>query len=208
MGAVFANWGDAAMKTFLKSGRSAAAIAVGLIGAAALAGAASGQTSKGVAATPLTLLQLMRANVEIPADGVWAAQSADKLSDQDWLLAKQDAVNVIASPSFIASAGDGPKDRERQANADYQAWARDVQDTGIKLLAAVKAKDKMKLSDAADHLSEVCQNCHDKYRPEIPSDGVQRFPFYLARGSSRRGEEAILSRGAGGSTIRPPSAPS
>jgi cytochrome c556 len=123
----------------------------------------------------------MRANVETAADGVWAAQSAEKLSAADWLLAEQDATNVIASASFIANAGIGPKDKAMQANADYQAWAKDVQDTGIKILAAVKAKDQMAMGAAADHLSDTCQACHDKYRPQVPSDGVVRFPFYPAR---------------------------
>jgi hypothetical protein len=158
-----------------------AALAGGLGAALLLAGAAGGQPAKGGFSTPLTTLQLMRANVEIPADGIWAAQSAEKLTDQDWLLADQDAVNIVAASSFIAAGGAGPKDRAWAANADYQAWAKDVQDTGLKILAAVKAKDQMKMADAADHLSEVCQSCHDKYRPEISSDGVQRFPFYPAR---------------------------
>jgi hypothetical protein len=30
-------------------------------------------------------------------------------------------------------------------------------------------------------LNEVCQSCHTKYRPEAPSDGVARYPFYPKR---------------------------
>ena len=159
----------------------AATLAVGLTCAFALAGAAGSQPTNAGLAPPLTLLQLMRANVETSADGIWAVQGAESLSENDWLLAEQDATNIIASASFISSAGNGPKDKTWQANADYQAWAKDIQDTGIKLLAAVKAKDQMKLGEAADHLAETCQGCHDKYRPETPSDGVSRFPFYPAR---------------------------
>ena len=159
----------------------AAAVASGLVGAFLLAGAAGGQPAKTVGSPPVTLLQIMRANVEIAADGIWGVTSNEKLSDPEWLLAQQDATNVVISASLIAGAGNGPKDKTWQANADYQSWAKDVQDTGLKLMAAAKAKDLKALGDQGDHLAEVCQSCHDKYRPEIPSDGVARFPFYPAR---------------------------
>jgi hypothetical protein len=34
---------------------------------------------------------------------------------------------------------------------------------------------------AADHLQEVCEGCHTKYRAQTPSDGVSRYPFYPKR---------------------------
>ncbi len=167
----------------MKRNRAAFAVTItaGLGAALLMASTVGGQPVKTVGAPPLTLLQIMRANVEIPADGVWGVTSEEKLSDAQWLLAEQDATNVIASASFIASAGAGPKDKAWQANANYQAWAKDVQDTGIKLLAATKAKDLKALGEAGDHLADVCQSCHDKYRPENPSDGIARFPFYPPR---------------------------
>ncbi len=156
--------------------------AAGLGAALILAGTAGGAPAKrGLPPPPLTTLQLMRANVEIPADGIWAAATAKSLSDQDWALAEQDAMNIIASATFIAAGGNTAKDKAKTLKADYQGWAREVQATGIKILAAAKAKDQMKMSEAGDRLVDVCQSCHDKYRPEIPSDGVQRFPFYPAR---------------------------
>ncbi len=158
-----------------------ATVAAALGSAFLLAGAAGGQTTTKVGAPPLTLLQIMRASVEVPADGVWGVTSKDKLSDQEWLLAEQDSTNLIVAASLIASAGNGPKDKGWQANANYQAWAKDVQDDAVKLLAAAKARDLKTLGETGDHLAGVCQDCHDKYRPEIPSDGVARFPFYPAR---------------------------
>ena len=158
-----------------------AAAATGLGAVVMLAGAANGQAPAKLGAPPLSLLQIMRANVEIPADGIWAATPKDKLSDAEWLLAEQDATNLIASASYISAAGTGPKDKAWQANADYQGWARAVQDDGVKLLAAAKSKNLMALQDTGDHLAGVCQDCHDKYRPETPSDGVARFPFYPPR---------------------------
>jgi hypothetical protein len=39
----------------------------------------------------------MRASVEIPADGIWAAQGADKLSDDDWPLVDEDSVSLAGA---------------------------------------------------------------------------------------------------------------
>jgi hypothetical protein len=130
---------------------------------------------------PVSILDLMRASVEIPADGSWAAQGAEKLSDDDWLLADEDSVNLAGAATLMSKPGTGKNDRQWVANADWQSWVRDVQKTALAIRAAAKAKDLSKFSAAADHLSEVCQSCHTKYRPEAPSDGVARYPFYPKR---------------------------
>jgi cytochrome c' len=132
-------------------------------------------------AVPVSILDLMRASVEIPADGIWAAQGAEKLSDDQWLLADEDSVSLAGAATLISKPGTGKNDRKWVANADWQSWVRDVQTTALALRAAAKAKDFAKFGAAADHLSEVCQSCHTKYRPEAPSDGVARYPFYPKR---------------------------
>jgi Cytochrome C' len=130
---------------------------------------------------PLSPLEVMRASIEIPADGLWAAEGADKLTDEDWLLVDQDSVQLIAATSLVARGGTGKNDAKWVANADWQAWTRDMQKTAIELRGTVKSQDAAKLAAAADHLQEVCSACHAKYRPTEPSDGVARYPFYPKR---------------------------
>jgi hypothetical protein len=133
------------------------------------------------AAVPVSILDLMRASLEIPADGIWAAQGAEKLSDDDWLLADEDSVSLAGAATLISKPATGKNDGKWVANADWQSWVRDLQKTALSIRAAAQAKDSAKFSAAADHLSEVCQSCHTKYRPEAPSDGVARYPFYPKR---------------------------
>jgi Cytochrome C' len=130
---------------------------------------------------PISLLDVMRASVEIPADGIWAAEAADKLSEDDWQLADQDAVNLIAATTLLASGGTGTNDAKWVANADWQTWVRDMQKTAAQIRAAVKAMDQKKMAAVADHLQEICEACHTKYRPQAPSDGLSRYPFYPKR---------------------------
>jgi hypothetical protein len=130
---------------------------------------------------PLSLVDVMRASIEIPADGLWAAAEADKLSEEDWQLADQDAVNLIAATTLIASAGTGKTDRKWVANADWQSWVREMEKTALVIRAAVKSQDQKKLAAAADHLLQTCESCHAKYRSQTASDGVSRYPFYPKR---------------------------
>jgi hypothetical protein len=149
--------------------------------------AGSAQKAAAVAPTsrpvilPISLLDVMRASIEIPADGIWAAEGADKMSEEDWQLADQDAVNLIAATTLLATAGTGKDDAKWVANADWQAWVRDLQKTALQIRSAVKAADQKKMAAAADHLQEVCEACHTKYRPTTPSDGFSRYPFYPKR---------------------------
>jgi hypothetical protein len=166
------------------SRRNAAACLVSL-GVAVLMGgptwAAKAPGNPPPLAVPVSILDLMRASIEIPADGIWAAQGAESLTDDDWLLADQDSVSLAGAATLISKPGTGKNDRKWVANADWQSWVRDLQTTALKIRAAAKAKESSQFSAAADHLSEVCQSCHTKYRPEAPSDGLARYPFYPKR---------------------------
>ena len=130
---------------------------------------------------PISTADLMRASIEIPADGIWAAEGSEKLADEDWQLADEDAVNLIAGTLLMSKAGSGKKDASWVANADWQSWSKDMQKTALQLRAAVKEKDAKKLGAAGDHLQELCEGCHTKYRPQTPTDGVSRYPFYPKR---------------------------
>jgi hypothetical protein len=143
--------------------------------------AASGHAAVSSASPALSILDLMRASIEVPADGLWAAEGAEKLTDEDWLLVDQDSVQLIGAVSLLANGGAGKNDAKWGANADWQKWVSDMQKTAVALRAAGKAQDAAKLAAAGDHLQEVCAGCHAKYRPAEPSDGVARYPFYPKR---------------------------
>ncbi|HWW20187.1 MAG TPA: cytochrome c [Steroidobacteraceae bacterium] len=143
----------------------------------------AGPDARAIPAAGLAIsqLELMRASVQIPADGIWGAAGADKLSDDEWLLAEQDSTNLVAAASLLGMPGTGKKDRNWIASADWQGWVREFRRTALELHAAAKAHDLPKLSAAGDHLTKVCEDCHAKYRPATPSDGVSRYPFYPKR---------------------------
>jgi len=152
-----------------------------LVGSSALAAGAGNADAPKPLPSSLSILEVMRASIEIPAEGLWAAQGADKLSEEDWQLADQDAVQLIGATTLVSRGGTGKHDQQWAAKADWQAWVGDMLKTGLALRAAAKAQDAAKLASSADHLQEICTACHAKYRPAEASDGVARYPFYPKR---------------------------
>jgi hypothetical protein len=117
---------------------SAAAAAAPAAPASPKASAANAGSQAGLA---VSLLDVMRASIQIPADGIWGAAGGDKLSDDQWLLAEQDSVNLIAAATLIAMPGNGKHDRQWVANADWQGWVREYKRAALDIHAAVKAHD-------------------------------------------------------------------
>lgn len=141
--------------------------------------------SKPATALPLSIADLMRASIEIPADGIWAAEGSEKLSDEEWQLADQDSVNLLVATQLMSKAGTGKQDAKWVSAADWQTWSRDMQKTALQIRSAAKEKDQKKLAAAGDRLQELCEACHTKYRPQTPTDGISRYPFYPKRELSK-----------------------
>jgi hypothetical protein len=132
-------------------------------------------------ALPISVADLMRASIEVAADGIWAAEGSEKLSDEEWQLADQDSVNLLVATQLMSKAGTGKQDATWVSAADWQTWSRQMQSAALQIRGAAKEMDQKKLAAAGDRLQELCEACHTKYRPQIPTDGISRYPFYPKR---------------------------
>lgn len=130
----------------------------------------------------LSINDVMVAMVDFAADGVWRPPAMDEpMTERDWLLAEQDAKNLIAASTLITMAGTGANDEEWVTHPDWRRWAADMLETSQQALSAVEAKDQERLLLVGDRLVEICQECHQQYKPGLPSMGVTRFPIYPKR---------------------------
>ncbi len=155
------------------------ALSVGIIGA--LAVVAADAAPEAAKALPVTVADHMRAAIEVPAQGIWGVQFEEKLSDDQWRLLDQDATALAVAAGALTSPGTGKADAAWARNADWQSWTGELQRAALELRTAARAKDQDKLMAGGDRLQEVCQGCHAKYRPQTPSDGVTRYPYYPKR---------------------------
>lgn len=127
----------------------------------------------------VSLNATMVALVDFAADGVWRpAASETPLTDTQWALVDQNAVNLIAAASLITMKGQGVNDEAWVVNPDWRRWSLEMRTTAAQVRAAVAARDQERLRLAGDRLVEICQTCHQAFKPGLPSMGVTRFPVY------------------------------
>ena len=133
-------------------------------------------------ALPIPINAVMVALVDFAADGIWRpAASEVPLTDAQWLLAEQDAYNLIASTTLMTTRGTGTNDANWIKDPDWRRWASEMQVVALEAKAAVDAKDQARLRLVGDRLIELCQTCHQKFKPGLPSMGITRFPIYPKR---------------------------
>jgi hypothetical protein len=131
---------------------------------------------------PIPINAVMVAMVDFAADGIWRpVASPYGLSADQWLLAEQDAYNLIASTTLITTAGTGEMDAEWVKDPDWRRWSREMQTVAIEAKGAIEAKDTERLKLVGDRLVEICQACHQKFKPALPMMGITRFPIYPKR---------------------------
>jgi hypothetical protein len=136
----------------------------------------------GPLAMPIPINAVMVALVDFAADGIWRPAASDlSLSAEQWLLAEQDAYNLIASTTLITTAGAGTSDAEWVKDPDWRRWAAEMQTVALEAKAAIDAKDQERLRLVGDRLVELCQACHQKFKPGLPVMGITRFPIYPKR---------------------------
>jgi hypothetical protein len=144
--------------------------------------AATPADSTGPIPLSLTINEVMVALVDFAADGVWRPPAQDEpMTDRQWLLAEQDAKNLIASATLITMAGKGDNDAGWVTKEDWRRWSADMLEEAQQALSAIEARDRERLLLVGDRLVETCQECHQQYKPGLPSMGVTRFPIYPKR---------------------------
>ena len=134
---------------------------------------------------PVPINAVMVSLIDFAADGIWRpAASEVPLSDDQWQLAEQDAYNLIVSTTLMTTPGTGANDAEWVKDSDWRRWTKEMQVVALEAKAAVDAKDQERLRLVGDRLVELCQTCHQKFKPGLPSMGITRYPIYPKRDGS------------------------
>lgn len=131
---------------------------------------------------PVPINAVMVAQLDFAADGIWRpAASVAPLTDAQWLLAEQDAVNLISAATLITTPGTGGNDALWVQDPEWRRWASEMQTVALEAKGAIDNRDKERLALVGDRLVELCQACHQKFKPGLPTMGITRFPIYPKR---------------------------
>lgn len=157
-------------------------------GAGATNGAAA---SSAPAAPPLTLPISLNAvmvgaidHASDPLFGVGNAMfGSGKLpkTDADWREVQFHAHQMIILGKVIQLPGTGLRDAEWAANAQFRAYADSLSAVGMDMLALTETKDAKGFEAAGNKLIEICEACHQAFKPDIPTMKIYHQTLQKAR---------------------------
>jgi len=155
-----------------------AASAYGLLGGAAGLAQAPAAAPPHVS-LPISINSVMVALVDQAAHEIWEGGNQDRdLSDREWLLIEQHALQLVAAGSVVSLGGTGSADRGWALSPAWQDWSRKLGTVALEAKQAVDAKSKVALRDAADKLVDTCESCHKIFKPDVPTEGIMHQPHY------------------------------
>ena len=94
------------------------------------------------------------AGFEITADGV---EDLAPASDEQWLAVRNSSAAIIEVGNILLMP------THYRDDAAWSRWVRDLQSTGMQLLATAESRDSTRLFSLGGELFEACQSCHDHY---------------------------------------------
>lgn len=151
--------------------------AAGLIAAVGIAAEPS-TTDREFIEMQTSLNAIMVAVVDWSAHEVWEASYAEALTDRNWLTLKQYAIELLASGTLVSLGGTGRADRSWVTNDEWQEWTASMIEESRLILGAVDRKDQDGLRAAGERLVEICEGCHDGFKPNLPTEGIMHVPHH------------------------------
>jgi len=128
---------------------------------------------------PISINSVMVSLVDQAAHEIWDGGNQDRdLTDDEWLLIEQHALQLAAAGSVISLGGTGSADHGWALSPAWQDWSRKLSAGALEAKQAVDARSKVALRDAGDRLVDTCESCHKIFKPDIPTEGIMHQRHY------------------------------
>lgn len=131
----------------------------------------------GVTKLPVSINAAMVGLVDHSADYIFAVGNGDlPRNDNDWHMVSNSAYEIMLSGAVIQIPGTGEFDENWTANPEWITLSKDLTEIGSDAvkLADAKSTDVAAWRAVGDRLIQNCMDCHQKFKPEIPSEGILR----------------------------------
>lgn len=131
----------------------------------------------GVAELPVSINAAMVGLVDHSADYIFAVGNGDlPRNDNDWHLVLSSAYEIMLGGAVIQIPGTGQFDRQWTEAPEWVELSQDLTAIGADAvtLAEAKSTDVAAWRTVGDRLINNCMDCHARFKPEIPSEGILR----------------------------------
>src|SRR5690606_38511350 len=126
---------------------------------------------------PVSTNAAMVGMVDQAADYIFAVGNGDlPRNDDDWHRVSNSAYTTMLSGTVIQVPGTGEFDRQWTENPEWIELSEQLTQIGSDAvqLAEAKSTDVEAWRAIGDRLIQNCLDCHQKFKPEIPSEGILR----------------------------------
>ncbi|MDR2212510.1 MAG: cytochrome c [Pseudomonadales bacterium] len=128
---------------------------------------------------PVSINALMVTLVDHSAHHIWNHQALERdLTDDEWRLVEYYSIQLAASGPLLTLGGNGPDDAAWAADSRWRDMSQAMSSAAVVAMDAAKSKNKELLSSAGDTLLEVCESCHQTFKPSSPTEGFVHNPDY------------------------------
>jgi hypothetical protein len=117
---------------------------------------------------------LMVALVDHASHELWNVETeggAPK-SDKEWREVEHHATQLAGAGTLIAVGGTGKADPGWALLPNWRKHSQHLNEAGLAALSAARAKNLEALVKANGQLVEVCESCHQEYKPDLPTEGI------------------------------------
>lgn len=124
---------------------------------------------------PVSINAAMVGLVDHSADYIFAVGNGDLPRDEhDWDLVRSASYDMLLGGTVIQIEGTGEHDAQWVANPEWQRMSQDLTAIGqdALTLADAKSTDVAAWQKVGNRLVENCLACHEKFKPEVPSQGI------------------------------------
>lgn len=124
---------------------------------------------------PVSINAAMVAMVDHSSDYLFALGNGDMpRNDHDWDLVRVSAYETMLSGKVIQIEGTGEYDAQWVTNPEWDALSDQLTMIGSDALNLVEEKstDTEAWRAVGDRLVQNCLTCHEKFKPEVPSEGI------------------------------------
>jgi cytochrome c556 len=123
----------------------------------------------------ISVNQVMVSVIDHNSHFLWDVADAAKApkNDRDWHELEHAAVTLVGSGSMLMMGGTGPSDNDWSKQPEWAKLTQDQTDAANAAVKAVSGKDMNALLAAGDKIVAACENCHTKYKPELPKVKAQ-----------------------------------
>jgi hypothetical protein len=92
-------------------------------------------------------------------------------SEAEWNTVEDHALQIVAAGYLLARGGTGPEDAQWSAQPEWQRETRAMIDAAMAAATAAEANNMADLLTANGKLVDSCLACHERFKPEIPTEG-------------------------------------